>query len=198
MRMTSLCGREQCYVNGRDENGIDRRFAEMGFSKIESQHKSQHAKKRQTKNKSHTTPMKIADTLSDLRKAKRSTAQYTDKRSVSSHGACFRFVLKIFSSIRRRRSQNQRKTTSFWHERTSQLNFVKIFFDLTQNIHSTRNRREPRRPTNEYIMVMDVSNNIREIRLNKKLASDLKPSLSVFFFFGESCLEKVSSSNFTP
>lgn len=48
-----------------------RRFAEMGFSKIESQHKSQHDKKRQTKNKSHTTPMKIADTLSETREEKR-------------------------------------------------------------------------------------------------------------------------------
>lgn len=39
--------------------------AEMGFSKIESQHKSRLAKKRQTKYKSHTTLKKIADTLSD-------------------------------------------------------------------------------------------------------------------------------------
>lgn len=56
--------------------------------------------------------------------------------------------------------------------------------------HRARNRQEPMRPTNEYIMVMDVSNNIWKIRLNKKLASDLKPSLSVVFFLGEVAWKK--------
>lgn len=176
-------------------------FTEMGFSKIESQHKSQHAKKRQTKNKSHTTLMKIADTLSELRKAKHSTAQNTDECSVFFPWCMFSFRIKnvFLSSSSSSFTKLERKKIHFlaWTNVATELCQDFLRFDVKYT-HRARNRQEPMRPTNEYIMVMDVSNNIWKIRLNKKLASDLKPSLSVVFFFGGSCLEKVSSSNFTP
>lgn len=64
MRMTSECASGGVCVPCQSTAFT---FAEMGFSKIESQHKSQRAKKRRTKYKSHTTPKKIADTLSGER-----------------------------------------------------------------------------------------------------------------------------------
>lgn len=117
-----------------------RRFAEMGFSKIESQHKSQHATKsrREAANKEQIPYNSNENSWHIIKESERGSEIEDDAREPSiAHRwtffflpcCMFSFRIKNVSSIRCRFRNEKRKT--FGIERMSQPNFVKIFFVYT-------------------------------------------------------------------
>lgn len=109
-RLVCVCG--QAVESERERHGMVSFDVEMGFSKIEFQHKSQAClEERKTKNKCHTAfYLKMADTSSDERvEEKESESKHASK----AHRWCmFWFRIKNLSSIRNARSHTHTHFTA--------------------------------------------------------------------------------------